>query len=283
VSTLRRPAAWTVGAAVACAALTTVLVATVPDWHGNSVGRQCSVGVAGALLTAAPLVLIANGVVWMVIADRAGTVLAAMASALIAAAAVLTATSAADRCTTVSTPPPVHVVAPTPEVHPLGSGPTASTCGGPASNRRIAAGSWSSCDELRFGFAVDSFGNELDDLVINIQTCYPLIEGEGITIYPRAREIEPCLTAASAGLDAAYAKTAPALARYLPKRAGPCRDAIELYTSDVLESNADARLARQKVADGDVRGSYAAANRLVNRYGMFELDRVNIQSACLTQ
>jgi len=282
MSTLRRPAAWTVGAAVACAALTTVLVATVPNWHGNSISRQCSVSVAGALLTAVPLVLIANGVVWMVIAARAGVVLAAMASALIAGAAVLTATGAAGRCTDVSIPP-LQVVAPTPEVHPLGPGPTASTCGGPASNRRIAAGSWSSCDEARFGFAVDSFGNELDDLVVNIQTCYPLIEGEGITIYPRAREIEPCLTAASAGLDAAYAKTAPALDRYLPKRTGPCRDAIELYTRDVLDSNADARLARQKVADGDVRGSYAAANRLVNRYGMFQLDRVNIQSACIKQ
>jgi hypothetical protein len=272
-----------VGAAVACTALTTVLIATVPDWHGNSVGRQCSFSLAAALLTAVPLLLIANGVVWMAIAARTGVVLAAMCSALIAGAAVLTATSAADRCTSVSTPPPLHVVAPTPEVHPLGPGPTASACGGPASNRRIAAGSWSSCDELRFGFAIDSFGNELDDLVMNIQTCYPVIEGEGITIYPRASEIEPCLTAASAGLDAAYAKSAPALARYLPKRTGPCRDAIELYTRDVLESWAYAGLARRKVADGDVRGSYAAATRLLNRYAMFTLDRVNIQSACIRQ
>jgi hypothetical protein len=271
-----------VGASVACTALTTVLVATLPDWHGNSVGRQCSVSVASALLTAVPLLLIANGVVWMVIAARAGVVLAAMASALIAGAAVITATSAADRCTNVSIPP-LQIVAPTPEVHSLGPGPTASTCGGPASTRRIAAGSWSSCDELRFGFAIDSFGNELDDLVMNIQVCYPLIQGEGITIYPRGSEIEPCLTAASAGLDTAYAKSAPALARYLPKRAGPCRDAIELYTRDVVESNADAVLARRKVADGDVRGSYAAATRLVNRYVTFQLDRVNIQSACIKQ
>jgi hypothetical protein len=255
---LRRPAAWTVGASVACTALTTVLVATVPDWHGNSFGLQCSLSLASALLTAVPLLLIANGLVWMLIAARAGTVLAAMASALIAAAAVTTATTAAGR-------------------------PTAPACGGPASNRRIAAGSWSSCDELRFGFAVDSFGNELDDLVINIQVCYPVIQGEGTTIYPRASEIEPCLTAASAGLDAAYAKSSPALTRYLPKRAGPCREAVELYTRDVLESNADALLARRKIADGDVRGSYAAATRLVNRYVTFQLDRVNIQSACIEQ
>ena len=43
-------------------------------------------------------------------------------------------------------------------------------------------------------------------------------EGEGITIYPRASEVEPCLTAASAGLDAAYAKSRPGT-RPLPAEA----------------------------------------------------------------
>jgi putative glutamine amidotransferase len=39
----------------------------------------------------------------------------------------------------------------------------------------------------------------------------------------------------------------------------------------------------QVMAVADVRGSYAAATRLLDRYGMFQLDRVNIQSACIGQ
>jgi hypothetical protein len=261
----RRPPAWTLGAAVACSAAGVALVAAVPDWHGSTLGRQCSIGMTSAVLTAAALLLTANGVNWMVIGPRVGPILAATGSLMIAGVAMFAAIAAADRCTDVS----------------VGPGPTASACGGATSNRRIAAGSWSACDGLRFGFAVDSFGNELDDLVTNIQVCYPVVEGEGVTIYPRANEVRGCLTAASAGLDAAYAKAAPALERFVPDQAGPCRDAVQLFRSDVLQSNADAVLARRRVADGDVRGSYAAATRLLNRYGTFELDRVNIQSACI--
>jgi len=265
-----------------CTAITLVLVATVPDWHGDSLGRHCSVGATGAVLTAAPLLLIANGVVWIVIATRAGSVVAAAGSMLIAGAAVFAAMAAADRCSNVSVPP-APVVSPAPEVHPLGPGPSVASCGGIASDRRIAAGTWSSCDELRFGFAVDAFGNELDDFVMNIQACFPTVEGEGTTTYPPASQIQPCLAAASAGLDAAYAKSAPALSRFLPNRAGPCRDAIQLFTRDVLESNSDAVLARREIADGNVGASHAAANRVVNRYGTFELDRVNIGPACVTR
>jgi hypothetical protein len=277
----RRPAAWTLGAAVACSAVGVALVAFVPDWHGDTFGRQC-IDMTTVVLTAAPLLLIANGVIWMVIEPRVGSILAGTGSLMIAGVAMFAAIAVADRCTNVSVPP-VPVVPPAPVVHPLGPGPTASSCGGAASNRRIAAGSWSACDDGRFGFAVDSFGNELDDLVTNIQVCYPVAEGEGGTVYPRAKGVERCLTAAAAGLDAAYAKAAPALARYLPERAGQCRDAVEAFSDDVSESNADAVLAREKAADGDVRGSYAVATRLLNRYGMFQLDRVNIQSACITQ
>lgn len=266
-----------------CSAVTIVLVVTVPHWHADSLVRHCSVDATSAALTAAPLLLIANGVVWMVIGARAGVVLAAAGSMLIAAVAVFAAMAAADRCSNVSVPV-LHVVPPAPEVHPLGGpGPTASSCGGRASNRRIAAGTWSPCDELRFGFAVDSFGNELDDFVVNVQTCYLSAQGEGTTIYPPASEIRLCLAAASAGLDEAYTKSAPALGRFLPNRAGPCRDAVELFARDVLSSNTDAVLARREIADGHVRASYAAANRLVNRYGTFELDRVNVQSICVTR
>jgi hypothetical protein len=280
VTELRRPAAWTLGAAVASSAAGVALVATVPDWHGSTLGRQCSIGMTSAVLTAAALLLVANGVIWVVIGPRVGPILAATGSLMIAGVAMFAAIAAADRCTDMSVPP-VQVVPPAPQVHPLGPGPTASTCGGAASNRRIAAGSWSACDELRFGFAVDSFGNELDDLITNIQVCYPVLEGEDVTIYPRANEVQDCLTAASAGLDAAYAKAAPALERFVPGQAGPCQDAVQMFQSDVLTSDADAALARRKAADGDVRGSYAAATRLLNRYGTFELDRVNIQSACI--
>jgi hypothetical protein len=120
-------------------------------------------------------------------------------------------------------------------------------------------------------------------LVVNIQTCFLLAQGDGTTIYPPASEIQGCLTAASAEFDDAYAKSAPALSRFLPHRTGPCRGAVELFARDVLESNTYTVLARREIADGHVRASYAAANRVVNRYGTFQADRLNVQSICVTR
>jgi hypothetical protein len=269
-------------AAVTSTAVTAALIATVPNWHDQTVVRHCSVGRAGALVVAVPVLLALNCVAWMLIAPRWGAWPAAMTSALLVVPAVAAGILLADHCTT-SVIPPVPVVPPASVVHHTGQGPTAAGCGGAASDLRILAGSWTGCDDLRFGFAVDPFGNELDDLVTNIATCYPVVEGGGTTVYPRASEVQHCLTAASAGLDDAYSTAAPALSRYLPNRPGPCRHAIDLFTRDVSASNADSLLARQDVADGDVRGSYAAATRLANRYVSFVTDRVNIQSACVTQ
>ncbi len=268
-------------ATVASTALAVALVAIVPSWHDETVARHCAVGRTGALLVAVPVLLVLNCGAWMLIVPRWGAWPAAMASALLAVAAVAAGILLADHCTT-SVIPPVTVVPPAAIVHDTGQGPTASACGGAASNRRIAAGSWTACEDLRFGFAVDPFGNELDDLVTNVATCYPVVEGGGTTIYPRASEVQRCLTAASAGLDDAYSTAAPALSRYLPDRPGACRDAVDLFTRDVTQSNADALVARREVADGHVRSSYRAATRLANRYVHFELDRVNIQSACVT-